>query len=147
MSCAGTGSGRKSPTLRTLERLARAAGMDATVAYHPPMTREERRSLALHEGIAEHLRDDPEAVLARARATLAKMQRVAPTSQAVKEWVVLLDRPLVALLPVLTDPSPWARELRHQTPFAGVLSAGERTAIIQASRAREIEASSDDRAS
>ncbi|HSM61677.1 MAG TPA: helix-turn-helix transcriptional regulator [Longimicrobiales bacterium] len=134
-------AGRKSPTLRTLERLARAAGMEANVEYHPPMTREERRSLALHEAIEDHLRKNPETVLARARATLTKMQRVAPTSQALKEWAVLLDRPLAALLPVLADPSPWARELRHVTPFAGVLSAGERSAIIQVSRAQEREAS------
>jgi hypothetical protein len=38
---------------------------------------------------------------------------------------------LEALLPVLTDPSPWARELRHVTPFAGLLGARERAAVIR----------------
>lgn len=134
-------AGRKSPTLRTLLRLARASGLEATVEYHRPMTREERRSLALHEAIADHLREDPETVLERARATLAKMQRVAPTSHALREWAVLLERPVVDLLPVLTDASPWSRELRHQTPFAGVLGAGERTRVIEKFRAREADAS------
>jgi hypothetical protein len=34
-------------------RLARSAGLEATVIFHPPMTREERRSLALHSAIAK----------------------------------------------------------------------------------------------
>ena len=45
---------------------------------------------------------------------------------------MLLDRPLPALLQVLLDPSPWARELRHTTPFAGVLSARERAEVLRA---------------
>jgi hypothetical protein len=36
------------------------------------------------------------------------------------------------LLPLLTDPDPWARELRHVTPFAGVLSAAERAEVYRA---------------
>jgi transcriptional regulator with XRE-family HTH domain len=46
-------AGRKSPTLVTVYRLARSAGLEATVIFHPPMTREERRSLALHSAIAK----------------------------------------------------------------------------------------------
>jgi hypothetical protein len=50
---------------------------------------------------------------------------------------VLLDRPLESLVAVLTDPSPWARELRHVTPFAGVLSAEERAEVIHAFASKE----------
>ncbi len=53
-------------------------------------------------------------------------------SQLLDEWEVLLARPVSALLPVLTDPDPWARELRHVTPFAGVLSAAERMEVYAA---------------
>ena len=42
------------------------------------------------------------------------------------EWRCLLRRPLGALLPMRTDPTPWAREVRHVTPFTGILSAAER---------------------
>ena len=49
-----------------------------------------------------------------------------------REWRVVLDRPLEALLLVLSDPSEWARELRHVSPFGGVLSARERTAVYRA---------------
>jgi len=47
-------------------------------------------------------------------------------SQPLREWGVVLDRPVASLAEVLTDPSPWARELRHVTPFAGVLTAEAR---------------------
>jgi len=93
----------------------------------PPLTREDHRSLALHRAIARRLARDPERVLMQARRTLGRMKAAAPTpAPLLREWGVLLDRPVDALLPVLTDPRPWARELRHVTPFAGVLSAGER---------------------
>ena len=131
-------AGRKSPTLGTVERLAESVGLVASVAYHPPMTREERRSLALHRAIAVRLRDDPGPVLTLARSTLARMlARADSSSQPLREWKVLLDRPLDALLPLLTDPDPWMRELRHVTPFAGVLSAGERAGVYRTFRARE----------
>ena len=129
-------AGRKSPTLGTLERLAESVGLEASVTYHEPMTREERRSLALHGAIATRLREDPAPILAAARATLARMiARADSSSQPVREWKVLLDRPLPALLPLLTDPAPWMRELRQVTPFAGVLSARERAAVYRAFRA------------
>jgi hypothetical protein len=72
-------------------------------------------------------------VLDRARRTLDRMRAVAsPDSQPRREWAVILDRPPTALAEVLTDPSPWARELRHVTPFAGVLSANERSQVLRA---------------
>lgn len=126
-------AGRKSPTVSTVQRLAGALGLDAVVSYQPPLTREERRSLELHRAIAARLRKDPERVLAQARRNLARMSgRIGSTSQPLREWAVLLDRPLEALLPLLTDPDPWARELRHLTPFAGVLSATERAEVYRA---------------
>jgi transcriptional regulator with XRE-family HTH domain len=126
-------AGDKSPTLTTLERLANAVGLEATVDFVPPLTREDRRSLALHRAIAARLAQDPERVLAQARRTLARMIAAAPLpSVLLREWGVLLERPLDALLPVLTDPRPWVRELRHVTPFAGVLSAAERAEVYRA---------------
>ena len=53
-------------------------------------------------------------------------------ARLLREWKVVLDRPLEALLLVLADPSEWARELRHVSPFSGVLSARERTAVHRA---------------
>ena len=90
--------------------------------------------------IADRLRDDPDTVLGRARETLARMQSIAAaSSQPLREWSVLLDRPVPAIVEILTDPSPWARELRHVTPFAGVLSAAERAEALRAFAASETE--------
>jgi transcriptional regulator with XRE-family HTH domain len=125
--------GQKSPTLETLRRLARSVGTEMVVEYYPAPTREERRSLALHRALADRLAAEPRVVLRRARATLARMRESQPgASPLLREWEVLLDRPLEALLPVLTDPSPWGRELRQVTPFAGVLTAAERARVYRA---------------
>lgn len=126
-------AGRKSPTLSTLRRLAAAAGFEMTVEYHPPLTREERRSLFLHRAIAERLAEDPEPVLEEARKTLHRMREGSPTPiPLLREWEVLLDLPTEHLISLLTDSDPHARELRQVTPFAGVLSAPERARVYQA---------------
>lgn len=123
---------RRSPTLRTMDRLAAAAGLEMAVTFHPPMTREDRRSLHLHRAIAAHLRRDPERVLGLARRTLGRMRERHPgAAPLLREWEVLLRRPLPELAPALTDPSLRGRELRHVTPFAGVLSAAERTEVYR----------------
>jgi len=97
------------------------------------MTREDRRSLALHEAIAGKLRADPDATLRRARRSVSRMHALhAGARPLLEEWTALLDRPLPVLLSVLRDTSAKSRELRHVTPFAGVLSARERTAVYRA---------------
>lgn len=126
-------SRRKSPTLDTLRRLAHAAGLEMAVEFHPPLTREERRSLFLHGAIAERLAEEPEAVLERARRTLERMREASPAPiPLLREWETLLRRPPEELVPLLTDSSPYARELRQVTPFAGVLSAPERAEVYRA---------------
>ena len=138
--CAGTSqsaiaayeSGSKSPTLRTLDRMAKAAGQEVEIRFVPPFSREDRRSIALHDAVAARLREQPDAVLSKARASLARMRALHPGArQLLDEWRVLLRRPLDALVPVLTDPMPWARELRHVTPFTGILSAPERACVYR----------------
>ena len=131
-------AGRKSPTLRTLRRLAEGAGLEATIGFHRPMTREERRSLHLHRAIARQLERFPEEVLARARDTLSLMRRKHPEAgQLFREWEVILDRPVSELVSALIDPSSHGRELRQVTPFAGVLTAEERTEVYQSFREEE----------
>ena len=54
-----------------------------------------------------------------------------------QEWARLLDGPLVELLTALTSPTPRSRELRQNSPFAGVLTDAERLAVLAtASQAR-----------
>ena len=125
-------SGRKSPTWRTVERLAQSVGCVVEVRYMPALTREDRRSLALHTAVAARLRAEPEVVRGRARQSLARMRALHPGARRLlDEWRCVLRRPLDDLIPVLTDPMPWARELRHVTPFTGVLSAAERAGVYR----------------
>ena len=108
------------------------------VVFHPRMTREERRSLALHHAIAAKLMDDPETVLEVARANLARMRAGHPEADdLLSEWARLLKRPVPEVVHVLTDPGLRARELRHVTPFGGVLSAADRTAVYRRFREEE----------
>ena len=121
-------AGRKSPTLRTLNRLARAVGREVVVSFVPRMTREDRRSLFLHRAIAEVLRRHPDKTIARARRNLARMTELHPGADALlEEWGRLLDRPTEEIVAVMVDPSLHARDMRQVTPFAGALSAKERT--------------------
>ena len=123
-------SGSKSPNFRTLERLARCVGLQAVVDFVPPLTREERRSLAVHRAIARRLESAPEATIRRARRTLARMSRQHPGARPLlSRWRNILSRPVDEILEVLVDPRPSARELRHVTPFAGILTAGERASV------------------
>ncbi|REJ73539.1 MAG: helix-turn-helix domain-containing protein [Acidobacteria bacterium] len=131
-------SGAKSPNLRTLERMARAVGLEAAVEFVPPLTREDRRSLALHRAIAEKLQTQPQPTLERARRNLERMASNNPgATEILARWRGLLAGPLSQILEVLRDPRPSARELRHVTPFAGVLSAPERAEVYRRFAAAE----------
>jgi transcriptional regulator with XRE-family HTH domain len=125
-------SGNKSPNLRTLERLARSVGLEAVVEFVPPLTREDRRSLALHRAIAKRLEESPGPTLRRARRMLERMGRQHPGARPLlSRWRSLLDRPIEEILEVLVDRRPSARELRHVTPFAGILNARERASVYR----------------
>ncbi len=123
---------RKSPSVRTVKRLAESVGLEMSMQFHPPLTREDRRSLWLHRAIAQRLEERPRWVLQRARETLKRMRHANPGArQLLDEWGVLLKRSIPELIPVLIDPGPRARELRQVTPFAGVLSAQERASVYR----------------
>jgi transcriptional regulator with XRE-family HTH domain len=131
-------AGRKAPTLRTLDRLAKAVGLELAVEFVRPLTREDRRSLALHEAVAERLRESPGPVLEKARRNLRFLRGKHPHAERLwAEWDVLLDRAPEDLIDVLRDFRPRARELRHVTPFAGVLEPRERADVYRRFQAAE----------
>lgn len=121
---------RRMPNLRTAERLAEAAGLEMTVDFGPPLTREDRRSLELHAAVAEKLQESPESGIDAARRTLARMCAAhEDPGPWVDHWTHLLELPVEHIVDVLLDPRPLARELRHNSPFAGLLSAAERARV------------------
>jgi transcriptional regulator with XRE-family HTH domain len=138
--------GTKQPRLSTLARLVEAAGMRLEWRYEPKgralqglaLTREERRSLAIHRAVAAKLVADPVGVVAHARKNLSAMRRGNEDGGAdvwFVEWERRLNGPLVGVIEALVSHAEHARDLRQVTPFAGVLSDEERRAIYAADRA------------
>ncbi len=125
-------TGAKSPTLRTVENLARSQNLEMLVTYMPQMTREDKRSLAFHRAIVEILRKDPDPILSRAIRNVEKLGKMHPGAQMLfnqwKEWLTL---PLKNLISKILDPFPEAREMRQVSPFSGVLSPKQRARILR----------------
>ena len=131
-------SGTKSPTLRTLHRLARAASAELVVRAVPALTREDRRSLAWHEAVALALRERPDAALALARDNLERWGRGGTSGRALLDrWRSWLTLPVPDLTLLMLDPGPVGREMRQVSPFAGVLGAPERARVLERFRASE----------
>ena len=131
-------TGTKRPSLRTLQRLASAVGLGVHITFVPRLTREDRRSLLLHEWIAARLRAAPAETLARARANLLRMRGLHPGASALlDEWERLLNGSADILADALLNPGLHYRDLRHATPFAGVLNAPERAAVYREFRRDE----------
>jgi transcriptional regulator with XRE-family HTH domain len=132
-------TGAKSPTIRTVENLARSQNLEMSVTYLPQMTREDKRSLAFHRAIVEVLRKDPVTILSRAKRNLEKLSKMHPGAHMLfdqwKDWLIL---PLENLASKILDPLPEAREMRQVSPFSGVLSPKQRAQILRQFR-REYE--------
>lgn len=130
--------GTKSPTVQTIERLARALGFEAVVDFVPPMKREDLRSLAFHRAAIDKLRGAPADGLARARGHLGMLRRMHPdASDLLDRWDRWLELPLDELARRCLDTSLIGRDMRQVTPFAGLLSARERLAVLRSFRKEE----------
>jgi hypothetical protein len=94
------------------------------------MTRDQRRSLWIAYAVAGRIVNDPEHVLNVARDRLAHLEGRA--NRWTREWDRLLGGDLEFVLQALTSTSQRSRELRQNSPFAGVLSAAERERVLNA---------------
>ena len=132
-------SGRKSPTIKTLERIATASGLQANIIFTPPMSREDRRSLAFHQAIAILLREgDPSLIVNKAGNNIQKLQDLHPhANRLFSRWKQWLNLPVDTLTHTILDPGLEAREMRQVSPFSGVLTTKERTQILKQFRAEE----------
>lgn len=132
-------SGAKSPTLATLKKLAAALGLEMMVNFVPPMSREDRRSLAYHRAIAQILKKAGPPSIQHARKNLKKMWQAHPDARALlEEWSHWLELPTDTLIRRVLDPGLMAREMRQVTPFAGLLSPQERVQILKKFRKESI---------
>jgi transcriptional regulator with XRE-family HTH domain len=125
-------AGAKSPTLETMDRLARSLGLETTIQFVSPLTREDRRSLAYHSAVVEKLRNSPREAVAKARENLATLRRKHPDARPLLDrWGQWLDLPLEDLVSLCLDPGLLARDMRQVTPFAGLLGGRERSEILR----------------
>lgn len=132
-------TGRKSPTLQTLSRIARTVGLEAMVSFVTVMTREDRRSLVLHRAIADRLIKEPTEVLKHAQRNLSLMWDRNPHAHKLfAEWRSILSRPIDKIVTAVLDSDLHGRDLRKVTPFAGVLSTNERTRVYRNFARRDV---------
>jgi excisionase family DNA binding protein len=112
--------------------------IEELISRSAPLTRDQQRSLWLNHAVAGEVAKDPARALAIARRNLGRLQQAHPRGQAarwLKDWQELLEGGAVEdILEVLTSRSMPARELRQNSPFAGVLSEQERTAVLKSFR-------------
>lgn len=120
-------------------RRVRRADVESLRTRSQRLTRDQRRSLWLSHAVAGMIVEDPARALSLARKNLANMQS-ATRGQArrwLEAWEELLDGPLEELLEVLVSPSPKGREMRQNSPFAGLVSQANRERVLDAWKANE----------
>jgi excisionase family DNA binding protein len=115
-------------------RRVRRADVEALRTRTSKLTRDQIRSLWLGYAIAGKLVADPRSVLKKARNNLTHIREVSSrnaNNRWLSEWQALLNGPVIDVLDALTSRSPRARELRQNSPFAGVLTEDERQRVLQ----------------
>ena len=135
-------AGAVSPSLERLTSLLEAIGLDLSVAIKARQPRPQRphahqlaeaRSLGYHRLIAEKVRSD-HGLVARARdrvdGWLSGRLPFAGDHEYAKAWEAVLGRSPAQVIKVLTADDERSRELRQNTPFAGVLTPEEITGVL-----------------
>lgn len=117
-------------TRRKAERLPRnlAAARDRPQGQQPS----DLRGLAYHRAVARRL-DRPTADMALALVRHWR-EKGSIDPRYAEAWEGLLRGPLPDIRRVLEDESEGARDLRQNSPFAGVLSEAERRAVAELTR-------------
>jgi excisionase family DNA binding protein len=113
-------------------RRVKRSDVEAVKIRTQRLTRDQRRSLWLAYATAGRIVENPDHARALAHQNIDH-KRGTTRGQArrwMDEWQELLGGPIEHLLEVLVSPSPRSRELRQNSPFAGLLSDEERTRIL-----------------
>lgn len=97
------------------------------------MTRDQLRSLWLHRAVAGRVAGDPIGTLRLAKENAGRRLAQGPASGSahwLRRWLRLIDQGPEAVMEALSSTSNASRELRQNSPFAGVLSEPERLGIL-----------------
>ncbi|MGW0435716.1 helix-turn-helix domain-containing protein [Micromonospora sp. NPDC003197] len=107
--------------------------VEALLRPKPKLTRDQLKSLWLHQAVAGSLVTDPDEVLGKARENLDRLlrqHRETMTEVWLKRWQDKINEGVDTVLKVLTSDDPEAVELRQNSPFAGVLSQAQRKKVL-----------------
>jgi len=115
-------------------RRVRRSDVEALKTRTLRLTRDQRRSLWLAYAMAGRIVADPikAKLLARQNLNRLRISTRGQTRRWLDDWSVLLDGPISELLMLLVSPSPRGREMRQNSPFAGLIEDAERSAILDA---------------
>jgi len=123
---------KKSPNLRTLLNLATSVDLEFHFNIVPIMTRDQKRSLAFHQEIVKVLRRDFDTTILKAQTNIKTMLKANPNADdLLDEWKTLLGANIELLIIAILDPTLRGRDRRQVSPFAGILTAKQRTKIIK----------------
>lgn len=124
--------------MRGSHRRIRLRDATRAVQHRTRMSRDQRRSLWLAHAVAGELVARPDFVIGKGRDNLMLVQ-MKGAAKWNDEWRKLLNGTVEDILVALTSTSLRSRELRQNSPFAGVLSEERRRQILDAfaSRRRE----------
>ncbi|MET7875344.1 helix-turn-helix domain-containing protein [Micromonospora profundi] len=117
-----------------MHRRIERSQVEAMLRPKPELTRDQLKSLWLHQAVAGNLVTDPDAVLGKARENLDRLlrqHRETMTEVWLKRWEDKLEEGVDAVLKTLTSDDPEAVELRQNSPFAGVLSQSQRKKVLE----------------
>ena len=133
--CWRVGSHRR---FRAEDVLAYRSGRPGPRSAPNTMNLSDRRSLVFGILVASKLEVDPETVLSKGRANLRRLKKVHADGSAdalLSRWEELLAGSVERLVAVLLSTREESIDLRHASPFAGVLTEDERRWVSQATRA------------
>jgi excisionase family DNA binding protein len=120
-----------------MHRRIRRDDVEALLHPKPELTRDQLKSLWLHQAVAGRLVTDPDEVLGKARENLDRLlrqHRGTMTEVWLNHWQDKINEGVGTVLKVLTSDDPEAVELRQNSPFAGVLSQPQRMKILESFR-------------
>ncbi|WP_235681058.1 helix-turn-helix domain-containing protein [Tomitella gaofuii] len=104
----------------------------------PRLTREQAKSLWLHRALLAHLVTEPDRMLETARENIRVWKmRQRPDGMAARylqQWEHLIDGGVEDVAAVLTGTDERSRELRQNSPFAGVLADPVRRQVLRSFR-------------
>lgn len=129
------GRGELSFVMVGKHRRVERSAVEALLRPKQKLTRDQLKSLWLHQAVAGSLVTDPDAVLGKAAENLDRLlvqHQGTMTESWLLRWREKLSDGPGAVLQVLTSQNPESVELRQNSPFAGVLSQPQRQQILDA---------------